>query len=122
MVSSILDLNSSSFISSNNFAVSPNDEEFSVSGIIENNISCKYFQKIFFVFSLIFCLYKTEKSIPGSNSIVSLKISSFLYKKSKNLGGYTFLQNSNISNASDVSYCSFNIFVNPLFKLSFNSG
>ena len=59
-------------------------------------MSCKYFQIEFFVFSVISHFHKCLKIIYGRNSVDTvesvLKISSFLYKISKNRSGYIFKQ------------------------------
>ena len=95
-VSSNFFLSSSSFISSNNLAVSPNSEVLRTEPITENNINCKYFHIVSFVLSLILSIHNCLKTIPGKNSVLtsesSLNMSTFLYNISKKRSGIIFTQ------------------------------
>ena len=97
-VSSNFVFNSSSLIASNNLAVSPNESRSEMFVIIENRISCKYFQSVFLVLSDMSGVFQTlTKSIFGKKwtSILpdssptppALNISPFLYKTSKKRAG-----------------------------------
>ena len=77
-------------MASNNFAVSPKDSSEVIFETIQNNISCRYFQIVAFVVSVISLFHNSVKLIPGNNSTItslSLKISTFSYNISKNLFG-----------------------------------
>ena len=84
IVSFNLSCSSLSSIPSNMFAASPNDDLSFIPPIIVNNINCKYFQIIFFVFSLTFSQEKKilkftfgRNSLFVSSSSLILNISSF---------------------------------------------
>ena len=95
-VSSNFCLSSSSLIASNNFAVSPKSELLCTVPITENKISCKYFQMVSLVLSLISRFQSCLNTIPGKNSVLcsesSKKSSGFLYKISKKRSGNTLIQ------------------------------
>ena len=68
IVSSIFVLNSSSFMASNSFALSPKVSPSEILDTIVKSTSCKYFQIVSRVLSLIFSFHKALNLIPGKNS------------------------------------------------------
>ena len=89
--------NSASSIPSNMFIVSPKSLLSLTELTIVNSNNCKYFQTAFLVFSdTLSQLYSVLKSTFGKKNVFvllsALKISSFWYKISKNLSGYTLIQ------------------------------